>query len=335
MVFHIADDSVFTLNIAVPCTNGRINIFLRKRAQKLMELWIGFVDHFPVQALAELRHIRIEADQLHILRGKDRTAHSGIALDDSIFTVRMTAGIAVCGILENGGSYHRLILLKLLPKGRLWRFFLHLRLLGLNGIFFCQFLFSLDLVILRLFLFGKITAFLDKRGNALGNLFPVQVNIRAVLLFIVQSFPIVIFAAVCCAGQGMRASANAILVFEESHFFLIRMVFHEERIDTAFSSGETAAAGHGGVDLILGNEMLNSWHLGKVRRKSPAGQVKVLQVLPDLPWSVVVKAQQVTVLLIGGPEGSVFFLECLAESRGTQLLRQAAGLLRKPIAFDL
>ena len=28
------------------------------------------------------------------------------------------------------------------------------------------------------------------------------------------------------------------------------MVFHEERIDAAFSSGKTAAAGHGGVDLI-------------------------------------------------------------------------------------
>ena len=162
MVFHIADNSVFTLDIAVPCTKGSINIFLRKRAQKLMELWIGFVDHFPVQTLAELRHIRIEANQLHILRTKDRTAHSGITLDDSIFTVRMPAGIAVCGILGNGGSRHRLILLKLLPKGRLWRFFLHLRLLGLDGIFFCQFLFSLDFVILRLFLFGKIAVFLDK-----------------------------------------------------------------------------------------------------------------------------------------------------------------------------
>ena len=48
-------------------------------------------------------------DRLHILRTKDRTAHSSIALDDSIFTVRMTAGIAVCGILGNGGSHHRLI----------------------------------------------------------------------------------------------------------------------------------------------------------------------------------------------------------------------------------
>ena len=113
------------------------------------------------------------------------------------------------------------------------------------------------------------------------------------------------------------------------------MVFHEERIDTAFSSGKTTAAGHGGVDLILGNEVLDSWHLGKVRRKGPAWQVKVFQVLPDLPWPMIVKTQQVTVLLIGSPEGSVFFLECLAESRVTQLLRQAAGLLWETIAFDL
>ena len=87
--------------------------------------------------------------------------------------------------------------------------------------------------------------------------------------------------------------------------------------------------------VCLGNEMLDGWHLGKVRRKSPAGQVKVFQVLPDFPWPMVMKAQQVMVLLIGSPEGGVFFLECLAESRVIQLLRQAAGLLREPIAFDL
>ena len=69
--------------------------------------------------MAELRHIRIKADQLHILRAKNRTAHSGIALDDSIFTVGMTAGISICHILRYGGSHHRLILLKLLPKGML------------------------------------------------------------------------------------------------------------------------------------------------------------------------------------------------------------------------
>ena len=205
----------------------------------------------------------------------------------------------------------------------------------MDGIFFGQFLFSLDFVILRLFLFGKIAAFLNKRGNALGNIFPVQVNIRAVLLFIVHSFSVVTFATKVCAGQCMGVAAHAILVFEESHFFLIRVIFHEEGIDTAFTTRDTASSGHGGVDLILGNEVLDGWHLGKIRRKSPAGQVKVFQVLPDLLWSVIVKAQQVTVLLIGSPKGGVFFLEGLAESRFTQLLRQAVGLLREPIAFDL
>ena len=48
------------------------------------------------QALAELRHIQLKADQLHILRAKKRTAHSGIALDDSIFTVGMLSLIHIC-----------------------------------------------------------------------------------------------------------------------------------------------------------------------------------------------------------------------------------------------
>ena len=162
MLFHVADNGVFALNIAVPCADGIVNVILRERTQHFMEPWVGFVNYFPVQPLAELRHIGIEPNQLQITGAENGTADGSIALDDSIFAVRMPAGIAVCGILENGGSYHRLILLKLLPNGRLWRFFLYLRLLGMNGIFFCQILFSLDLVILRLFLFGKLAAFLDK-----------------------------------------------------------------------------------------------------------------------------------------------------------------------------
>ena len=128
----------------------------------------------------------------------------------------------------------------------------------------------------------------------------------------------------------MRASANAILVFEESHFLLIRMVCHEERIDTAFSSGETASAGHGGVDLILGNKVLDGWHLGKVRRKSPAGQGQVFQVFPNFSRFVVVEAQQLPVLLVGRPEGSVFFRKGLTELRAVQLLGKPCGFFREP-----
>ena len=50
---------------------------------------------------------------------------------------------------------------------------------------------------------------------------------------------------------------------------------------------------------------------------------------------MIVEAQQVTILLISGPESGVFFLEGLTEGWVTQLLRQAAGLLREPIALDL
>ena len=81
-------------------------------------------------------------------------------------------------------------------------------------------------------------------------------------------------------------------------------------------------------------KVLNGWHFHKVGRKSPAGQVKVLQILPDFPCSMVVKPQKVTVLLISSPEGGVFFFESLPEIRVTQLPGQTAGLLRESIAFD-
>ena len=204
------------------------------------------------------------------------------------------------------------------------------RLLGLQGIFHHQGLFCLDFVVLRLFLFGEIAAFLDKRGNALSNLFPVQVNILAVLLFIVQPFPVVIFAAVCCAGQRMRASANSILVFEESHFLLIRMVFHEESIDTPFSSGETAASSYGCVDLVLCDELLGCRYFRQLRGKGGAGQGQVFQVFPNLSRFVVVEAQQLPILLVGRPEGGVFFRNGLAELRAVQLLGKPCGFFREP-----
>ena len=49
---------------------------------------------------------------------------------------------------------------------------------------------------------------------------------------------------------GVPVTLTVTLHFEESYFLLIRMVFHEERIDTAFSSGENAATSHGGEMCI-------------------------------------------------------------------------------------
>ncbi|CAN3986315.1 Beta-methylgalactoside transporter inner membrane component, partial [Dysosmobacter welbionis] len=126
MVLHIADNGVFTLDIAVPCTKGRINIFLRERTQQLMEFGIGFVCHFPVQPLAKLRHIREQADQLYIVGIKNGAAHSSITLDHSVFIITMAAGVAVSGVLGNSFHHDGLVFLIQFPNRRGCLFRLHI-----------------------------------------------------------------------------------------------------------------------------------------------------------------------------------------------------------------
>lgn len=58
MVFHVADNGVFTLDLAIPVLDSPVNVIVRERAQQFMELGIGFVCHFSVQPLAKFRHIR-------------------------------------------------------------------------------------------------------------------------------------------------------------------------------------------------------------------------------------------------------------------------------------
>ena len=81
-----------------------------------------------------------------------------------------------------------------------------IRLLGLDFIFLCQRLFRLDFVVLRLFLFGEIAALLDQIGNPFGSFLPCEMHIRAAILFVVQTFSIVIFPAAPSAGQGVGVS---------------------------------------------------------------------------------------------------------------------------------
>ena len=57
MVFHVADNGVFTLDLAIPVLDSPVNVIVRERAQQFMELGIGLVCHFPVQPLAKFRHI--------------------------------------------------------------------------------------------------------------------------------------------------------------------------------------------------------------------------------------------------------------------------------------
>ncbi|GFI29620.1 hypothetical protein IMSAGC013_01007 [Lachnospiraceae bacterium] len=87
-----------------------------------MELWIGFGNHLLMQAVAELRHIRILFEKLHITGAKNRAAHSGVALNHSVFMVSMAAGVAVCRILHDGGGHNRLVLFQQFFQRGLGRF---------------------------------------------------------------------------------------------------------------------------------------------------------------------------------------------------------------------
>ena len=417
-----------------------------------MELWIGLVDHFPVQTLAELRHIGIEPNQLQITGAENGTADGSIALDDSIFTVAVTAGVAVWHILHHSGKHSGFVLLMQFPNRRgcgcfglpeypgpvcaelcflsvdvllclmvdgghgifltllaalrdsgnghimlipqlfhnLFQpvcrkaahfhtattgdsagskvesqlrsggfgilaiqlkeiayliqnhiirvtlfdpvVFPYLRggLLGLQGIFLRQRLFRLDFVVLCLFLFGKIAAFPNQVGDPLGHLFPSEVDVRAVLLFIMQSLPVVIFAAVCCTGESVGTPTNAVFAFEEIHLLFIGVVPLEKYEDTAFTARKAAAVGHGGINLVLGDELLGCRYFRQLSSKGGAGQGQVFQVFPNLSRFVVVEAQQLPVLLVGRPEGGVFFRKGLTELRAVQLLGKPCGFFREP-----
>ena len=117
MVFHVADNSVFALNLTIPLLDSPINVIVRERTQQLMELGIGFVCHFPVQPLAKFRHIREQADQLYIVGIKNGAAHSSITLDHSVFIITVTAGVPVSDVLDNGLQHDGLVSLMQLPEG--------------------------------------------------------------------------------------------------------------------------------------------------------------------------------------------------------------------------
>ena len=87
-----------------------------------MELGIGFGNHLLMQAVAELRHIRILFDKLYIAGIQNRAAYSGVALNHSVFMVSMAAGVAVCRILHDGGGHNRLVLFQQFFQRRLGRF---------------------------------------------------------------------------------------------------------------------------------------------------------------------------------------------------------------------
>ena len=105
--------------------------------------------------------------------------------------------------------------------------------------------------------------------------------------------------------------------------------------NTAFAAFKHTASGHGGVDFILCDELLDRRYFHQLRGKGSAGQGQVFQVFPNLSRFVVVEAQQLPVLLVGRPEGGVFFRKGLAKLRAVQLFGKPFCFCRKPIAFDL
>ena len=211
--------------------------------------------------------------------------------------------------------------------------YLRVRLLGLYGIFFSQRLFRLNFFILCLFFVREIAALLNQIGNPFGNCFPGKIHIRAAILFEVQTLSVVIFIAAHSAGQGMRVAAYAILALEKIHFFLVRMRILEKGKNAALAAFNAAAAGHGGLYLVLGDKLSGRRYIRQLRGKGDTGHRQLLQVFPNFSGLVVVEPQQIPVLLVSRPECGVFFRKALTKLRFIQLGTEPFCFFREPASM--
>ena len=55
----------------------------------------------------------------------------------------------------------------------------------------------------------------------------------------------------------MRVAASAVLILEKIHLFFVRMGVLEKGENPAFTTFKSAASGHGCVDLVLCDELLD------------------------------------------------------------------------------
>ena len=204
-----------------------------------------------------------------------------------------------------------------------------------DGVCFRQRLFCLNFLVLGLLLRGQIAVFFDKVGNTLGDLLPSEMNIRAISFLVVQSLSVMVLSTPGCAGQGMGAPTDTVLLSEKRHLLLVRMRLLKECEDTALAALKAAAAGHGGVDLVLGDKMFDRRNLRHIGCKFFSGQRQILQLFPNLSWSVVMEPKQVTVLVVRSPKGGIFIGQGLPEIRAFQLFGQPFGFLREPVSFNL
>ena len=130
----------------------------------------------------------------------------------------------------------------------------------------------LKLLKARLFLRGQETVFSDQLGDALGNVRPVQLDFRAVLLFQHDALAAVILAAVGRAGYRVGAASNAVFIFQEVRLLPGGMLFFEIGVDAPLAPFNIAAAGQGRGDLVLGNKPLHGGDLRHFGAVFPAGQ---------------------------------------------------------------
>ena len=130
----------------------------------------------------------------------------------------------------------------------------------------------LKLLVLCLFLRGQETVFADQLGDTLGDVRPVQLNFRAVLLFQADALAAVILTAVGCAGYRVGASPNAVFIFQEIRLLFGAVLFFEIGINTSLAARNIAAAGQGRGDLVLRNEPLHGGDLRHFGAVFPAGQ---------------------------------------------------------------
>ena len=168
----------------------------------------------------------------------------------------------------------------------------------------CASLCGLPLKLLKacLFLRGQETAFSDQLGDTLGNVRPVQLNFRAVLLFQHDALAAVVFAAVGSAGYRVGAAPDAVFLFQKVRLFLGGMLLFEIGVDAPLAPFNIAAASQGRGDLVLRNEPLHGGDLRHFGAVLPAGQGQLPQTLLDFVRLVVVKAQQAPVLPAVGSE---------------------------------
>src|SRR5699024_8639746 len=71
-----------------------------------------------MRALAELRHVGIEAKPIHVSRSQDSSTNGGLAIEYSVIKINVTASLTIWHILHNRGKYKGLVLLMQFPNRR-------------------------------------------------------------------------------------------------------------------------------------------------------------------------------------------------------------------------